>query len=383
MMMRYRQLMFLSAALVVTVLTAAACSSGAADSTADAAAATPVVVQLAPENVATAIVADITSGPFVTGQLTPVREATVRAQVGGPLVSLTVDRGQSVRQGATIGRISARDLDASLASAEVAVTSATNALAVATSEAARTESLVKGGALAVRDLEQARNMVAGAEAQLASTQSREASVRQQLDDTIVRAPISGIVSERPANAGDIVSPGTALVTIVDPTSMRLEAAVTSDQVSLVQPGATVRFRIRNLSNDVVTGTIERLSPVADPITRQITIFVTLPNTSGRLIGGLFAEGRVESETRHGVIVPMSVVDETGPTATVTRIRNGKAERVTVELGIRQADAEVIEITSGIAEGDILIRGAAKTLSPGTPVRVVGLIPETAARPSGV
>ncbi len=381
--MRYRQLMFLSAALVVTVLTAAACSSGAADSTADAAAATPVVVQLAPENVATAIVADITSGPFVTGQLTPVREATVRAQVGGPLVSLTVDRGQSVRQGATIGRISARDLDASLASAEVAVTSATNALAVATSEAARTESLVKGGALAVRDLEQARNMVAGAEAQLASTQSREASVRQQLDDTIVRAPISGIVSERPANAGDIVSPGTALVTIVDPTSMRLEAAVTSDQVSLVQPGATVRFRIRNLSNDVVTGTIERLSPVADPITRQITIFVTLPNTSGRLIGGLFAEGRVESETRHGVIVPMSVVDETGPTATVTRIRNGKAERVTVELGIRQADAEVIEITSGIAEGDILIRGAAKTLSPGTPVRVVGLIPETAARPSGV
>jgi hypothetical protein len=77
------------------------------------------------------------------------------------------------------------------------------------------------------------------------------------------------------------------------------------------------------------------------------------------------------------------VDETGPTATVTRIRDGKAERVTVTLGIRQSEAELIEIRSGLAEGDVVILGAAKTLSPGTPVRVVGAIPPTAAFPSGI
>lgn len=372
----------LTAALAATALTLAACGNSSPEAS-TAAAPSPAVVQLAPENVVTATVADITSGPFVSGQLTPAREATVRAQVGGPLVSLTVDRGQVVKANAVIGRIAARELDDAMASAQVAVKSAENSLTVARSEAARTESLVKGGALAARDLEQARNVVAVAEAQVAAAKARERAVWQQLDDTVVKAPISGVVSDRPASAGDIVSPGTPIVTIIDPSSLRLEAAVTSDQVTLVRPGAKVRFRIRGLTNELVTGTIDRLSPTADPITRQVTIFVTLPNTGGRLIAGLFAEGRVDAETRRGVIVPIAAVDETGPTATVTRVRDGKAERVTVTLGIRQSEAELVEVRSGVAEGDVLILGAAKTLSPGTPVRVVGVIPKTAAFPAGI
>jgi RND family efflux transporter MFP subunit len=343
----------------------------------------PAVVQLAPENVATAAVADLTSGPFVSGQLTPSREATVRAQTGGSLVSLTVDRGRVVSAGQIIGRIAARDLDDARASAQAAVKAAENALTVARSEAARTEALVKGGALAARDLEQARNMVAGAEAQLAAARAREKSSAQALDDTNVRAPISGIVSDRPANAGDIVSPGTALVTIIDPSSMRLEAAVSSDQIALVRPGAKVQFRVRGLSSEVFTGTIDRLSPSADPVTRQVTIFVTLPNIGGKLIAGLFAEGRVDAETRRGVIVPLGAVDESGPTAVVTRIRDGKAERVQVTLGLRQSEAELVEVLTGIAEGDVVILGAARTLAPGTPVRVVGPVTPTAAMPSGL
>lgn len=343
----------------------------------------PAVVQLAPENVATASIADLTSGPFVSGQLTPSREATVRAQTGGSLVTLNVDRGRSVSAGQIIGRIAARDLDDALASAQAAVKSAENALTVARSEAARTEALVKGGALAARDLEQARNMVAGAEAQVAAAKAREKSTWQALDDTNVRAPISGVVSDRPASAGDIVSPGTPLVTIIDPSSMRLEAAVSSDQIALVKPGAKVQFRVRGLSSDVFTGTIDRLSPSADPVTRQVTIFVTLPNIGGKLIAGLFAEGRVDAQTRRGVIVPLGAVDETGPTAVVTRIRDGKAERVAVTLGLRQSEAELVEVLSGIAEGDVVILGAARTLAPGTPVRVVGPVTPTAPMPSGL
>lgn len=379
--MRYMRNVLLIAGLGALAAGSVACGGNAAPEA--AVDSSPAVVQLAPENVATAAIADLTSGPFVSGQLTPAREATVRAQTGGPLVSLTVDRGRAVRAGEIIGRIAARDLDDAMASAQVAVKSAENALTVARNEAARTESLVKGGALAARDLEQARNMVAAAEAQLAAARSRETSVRQALDDTNVRAPITGVVSDRPASAGDIVSPGTPLVTIIDPSSMRLEAAVASDQISQVRPGAKVRFRVRGLSTDVFTGTIDRLSPSADPVTRQIMIFVTLPNLGGKLISGLFAEGRVDAETRRGVIVPLGAVDESGPTPLVTRIRDGKAERVPVTLGLRQSEAELVEITNGIAAGDVVILGAARTLSSGTPVRVVGAVPPTAPMPSGV
>lgn len=364
-------------------LSALATACGGDEAPPAAAENAPAVVQLAPENVATASIADLTSGPFVSGQLTPSREATVRAQTGGSLVTLNVDRGRNVSAGQIIGRIAARDLDDALASAQAAVKSAENALTVARSEAARTEALVKGGALAARDLEQARNMVAGAEAQVAAAKAREKSTWQALDDTNVRAPISGVVSDRPANAGDIVSPGTPLVTIIDPSSMRLEAAVSSDQIALVKPGAKVQFRVRGLSSDVFTGTIDRLSPSADPVTRQVTIFVTLPNIGGKLIAGLFAEGRVDAETRRGVIVPLGAVDESGPTAVVTRIRDGKAERVQVTLGLRQSEAELVEVLSGIAEGDVVILGAARTLAPGTPVRVVGPVTPTAPMPSGL
>lgn len=378
--MRSRSIVAFVGGLGVAVL-ATACGGGEAPPVAVDNA--PAVVQLAPENVATAVIADLTSGPFVSGQLTPSREATVRAQTGGSLVSLTVDRGRTVSAGQVIGRIAARDLDDARTSAQAAVKAAENALTVARSEAARTEALVKGGALAARDLEQARNMVAGAEAQLAAAKAREKSSAQALDDTNVRAPISGIVSNRPANAGDIVSPGTPLVTIIDPSSMRLEAAVSSDQIALVKPGAKVQFRVRGLSSDVFTGTIDRLSPSADPVTRQVTIFVTLPNIGGKLIAGLFAEGRVDAQTRRGVIVPLGAVDESGPTALVTRIRDGKAERVPVTLGLRQSEAELVEVLSGIAEGDVVILGAARTLAPGTPVRVVGPVTPTAAMPSGL
>lgn len=354
------------AALAIT-LTVAGCSRPAESAAVESADAS--VVLLAPENVTTAAVGRIASGPIISGQLTPAREASVRAQVGGSLVALTVDRGQSVRAGAEIARISSRDLEATRASAQAAVRSAETALDVARSEADRTRNLVTGGALAARDLEQAQNGVSAAEAQVAAARARLTSVEQQLDDTSVKAPFAGIVSTRQASIGDIVAPGTELLTIIDPSSMRLEALVPSDQVPQLRPGSSVRFTIRGAPGEF-TGTIDRINPTADPVTRQVSCFVTLPNTGGRLIAGLFAEGRVDSVIRDGIVVPIAAVDETGVRPTITRVRADKAEVVPVTLGARQVDTERIEITGGVEAGDVLIVGSAKNVASGTSIRIV-------------
>jgi RND family efflux transporter MFP subunit len=295
----------------------------------------------------------------------------MRAQVGGSIVTLAVDRGQPVQEGAVVARISSRDLEATMASADAAVRSAETALTVATNEQQRTEVLVKGGALASRDLEQARNAVANADANLAAARARQRSAKQLLDDTTLRAPFSGLVSDRPASVGDVVTSGTAILTIVDPSSLRLEALVPSDQIAQVKPGARVTFTIRGQPGRTFTGRVERLGATADPVTRQVPIFVTLPNTGGAVIAGLFAEGRVEAATRKGIVVPLSAVDETGPVPTVTRIRDGKAERVSVELGLRQGELERVEIIKGLNAGDVVITGSAKGIAPGTAVTVVG------------
>ncbi|MEO5568906.1 MAG: efflux RND transporter periplasmic adaptor subunit, partial [Gemmatimonadaceae bacterium] len=199
-------------------------------------------------------------------------------------------------------------------------------------------------------------------------QARLTSARQQISDTILRAPISGIVSARTANTGDVVAPGTPLFTVIDPSSMRLEASVQSDQLALLRVGAPVEFTVRGYPQ-TFTGRIERISPAADPVTRQVSIFVTIPNTGGRLIGGLFAEGRVNAETHRGLAVPIDALDESGATPSVSRVRDSKVERVQVKVGRRDDERGLVEITSGLNEGDQVLVGAVKSIAAGTQVQI--------------
>jgi RND family efflux transporter MFP subunit len=315
--------------------------------------------------------AEIRTGPLLSGELRAAREATVRAKMPGSVLEVRAEEGQTVQRGAVIARIEARPLQDALLSSQSAVRSAEQSLAVAEREAERTASLVKGGALAERDLELSRTAVTGAQAQLADARARLASVRQQLDDAVVTAPIGGVVSGRPVNAGDVVSPGTLMATIIDPSSMLLEASVPSEALAALKLGTPVEFEVRGYPGQTFDGHIERIAPSADPVTRQVTIFVDVPNTRGQLVAGLFAEGRVTSERRQAIVVPATAVDTGGQNPWVLRLRDGKAERVTVQLGVRDDRSERIEIRSGVAAGDVLLIGAARAVTPGTPVTVAG------------
>lgn len=350
---------------------------GGDDKAAEAPAAAPPAVQIGAESVSTARLEEIRTGPAISGQLSAATQATVRAEVGGSLLRLTAQEGETVRKGQVLAEISARDLRDAVSSADVAVSSAETALKTTQTEAERTARLVEGGALAQRDLDTSRNAVANAESQLAAARARAASARSQLGDTVVRAPIDGVVSARPANSGDVVSTGTPLYTIIDPSSMRLEASVPSDQIGGLKVGAPVAFSVRGY-DDSFTGTIERISPAADPATRQVPIFVSIPNTGGRLIAGLYAEGRIETTARRALVVPGTAVDTTSASPTITRVVGGKAERVTVTLGLRDRDSERVEVTSGLADGDVVLIGAARGVTPGTPVTIER--PGTPARP---
>jgi len=328
-------------------------------------------VSIGRESVVTVSAAEIRTGPLLSGELRAAREATVRAKMPGSVLEVRAEEGQTVQRGAVIARIEARPLQDALLSSQSAVRSAEQSLAVAEREAERTASLVKGGALAERDLELSRTAVTGAQAQLADARARLASVRQQLDDAVVTAPIGGVVSGRPVNAGDVVSPGTLMATIIDPSSMLLEASVPSEALAALKLGTPVEFEVRGYPGQTFDGHIERIAPSADPVTRQVTIFVDVPNTRGQLVAGLFAEGRVTSERRQAIVVPATAVDTGGQNPWVLRLRDGKAERVTVQLGVRDDRSERIEIRSGVAAGDVLLIGAARAVTPGTPVTVTG------------
>jgi RND family efflux transporter MFP subunit len=333
-----------------------------------AGAAEAPAVQIGPENIVTVTRDRIVTGPIVSGELRAAREATVRAEIGGPIEEVRVEEGQSVRRGALLGRIEVSSLDDSRRAARSTVRSAENQLDVARREAARTSELVEAGALAVRDLDLARASVAAAEAQLAEAQARLVGVETQIGNALIHAPIAGIVSSRPVNLGDVVSPGTALVTIIDPSSMRLDASVPSHALASVRVGATVRFEVGGYDRPF-EGRIERINPRADPITRQVPIYVAIPNVGGRLVAGLFAEGRLVDQSEEGLVVPSNAVNTSGTSPWVLRVRDGRTEKVDVTLGVRDERTERLLVTAGVAEGDILLRGPAQGITPGTPVRV--------------
>jgi RND family efflux transporter MFP subunit len=223
--------------------------------------------------------------------------------------------------------------------------------------------------VAERTLEAARNEVVRLESEVAGARSRLSSARKILGDATVAAPISGVVAARPVNAGDVVAPGTPLYTIVDPSSIQLEASVPSESLTAVRVGAAVTFQVRGYPDQAFTGRIERISPTADPATRQVPIWVTVDNRSGRLVAGLFADGRVTQEARRGLVLPLSVIADPGTTPTVLRIRDGKVERVTVRLGLVDAQNERAEVVEGLSDGDMLLTGVAQGVTPGTQVRV--------------
>jgi RND family efflux transporter MFP subunit len=325
-------------------------------------------LQVGAENVLTVTRDRIVAGPLISGELRAAREATVRAEVGGSMLQVTVEEGQAVRKGALLGRIETATLDDMRQSAASALKNAQSQLDVAQREAERTAQLVAAGALAARDLEVARSNVTAAEAQVADARARLQSAQKQLGDTVLHSPIAGIVSDRPVNVGDVVSPGTALFTIIDPSSMRLEASVPSEALAALRVGAPVEFTVRGYEAPF-EGRIDRISPQADPATRQVPIFVSVGNPGGRLVAGLFAEGRVVSEAAEGLIVPLNAVKTSGDAAWVLRVNGGKAEKVAVTLGLRDPRTERVQIVSGVNEGDVLLRGAAQGITPGTAVNI--------------
>jgi RND family efflux transporter MFP subunit len=329
----------------------------------------PEAVQVGSENVVPVTTGMVIVGPIISGELKAEKEATIRAEVGGSMVEVAVLEAQAVQKGALLGRIETRTLEDAKLSASSAVRSAENQLDVARREVERTQKLVNAGAVAARDLDQVQSAATAAEAQLADAKARLASAERALADTVIRAPFQGIVSRRAVNTGDVVSSGTELFTIIDPSSMRLEASVPSDDLRALRVGATVEFTVRGYDTPF-QGRIERIAPQADATTRQVPIYVAIPNVGGRLVAGLFAEGRVVSQSASGIVVPTNAVNTADPSMPwVLRVTDGKTERVNVTLGLRDPRAELVNIASGLNEGDVLLRGASQGITPGTPVKV--------------
>lgn len=365
--MRHRLSIYLPYLSLALTLTGAI--TGCKRNTAEAADTKTQQLVIGTENIAIARQGSVTNGPAISGSLVPELDASVRAQVSGSVLSTSADIGQSVTKGQTLARIDAGGLQDAYLSARAAVASAQSTYDIAARDLQRNQTLLGAGAIAQRDLETAQRTASSASAALEDAKSRLALAQKNFENTRITAPFNGVVSQKSVGPGDVVQPGSAMFTIVEPSSMRLEASVPSDQLSMVRLGTDVAFTVTGYPDREFHGKVTRVSPSVDPATRQVQIIVSIPNIGNTLVGGLYADGRISSATRHGIVVPTAAIDTRMQRPAVLKVHDGKVERIDVTLGMRDPNAETVEIASGVNPGDTLLVAAAQGITPGTPVRV--------------
>jgi len=351
--------------------------AGCADRSRGAEAEAPAPVVIGPENIA--IVGDtlLMDGPPISGTLGAEREARVRSELGGSILRVDVEPGQRVSAGTVLAQIEPQTAREQAAFADALVRSLQNDLRLQQRNLERDTRLAAAGALSARAVESDSLAVAQAEAALAEANARQVVAERTLARSTVRAPFAGVVSERLVSVGDVVQNGTELFTIVDPSSLRLEAQLPAQALGGLAVGTPVQFTVSGFQDRRLTGRVTRIYPAVDPATRQVRILVTVPNPGQQLVVGLFAEGRVVTAERRALTVPKAAVDLRGVRPMVSQVKDGRLMRTEVVLGLEDVVTEMVEVTAGLAAGDTIVLGSSRGIPAGTPIRVQDVAERTA------
>jgi multidrug efflux pump subunit AcrA (membrane-fusion protein) len=340
----------------------------------------------------------------VTGSLAADEQAEVSAETAGRVIETPIERGTRVAAGTVLIRISAAETSAQLQEAEANaaqiearlglapgqpfdpdrvpdVRTAKAALDLAEAEFDRIRSLLDEKVVSRSEYDQRRTQVDSARQQLQSARNgaeqsyraleaaraRIALARKSVADTAVRAPFAGIVAERLVSVGDYVTRGTRAATVVRIDPMRVELTVPEQAVSLVKVGQPVRLTVDAYPGEEFSARIRFVSPSLAADRRALTVEAIAPNADGRLKPGLFVTASIQQpQDAPALLIPATAIETVSGTSRVYVVKDDKAEERIITTG--QKAGEKVEVTSGVAQGEVVALDPRGRLTDGMPVR---------------
>jgi HlyD family secretion protein len=345
--------------------------------------------------------ADLPLRAQATGYLEPWRKVTIQAETAGRVLNRTVEEGGCVGAGSLLVLLDDREQRIALEEAQAEWLKNQAAYAVnyqgeepakarslapaagSSDEILRLERLAAEGLLPKRALDEARRRyetdrllsgarqgdVRAASSGLAQSEQRVERSRLAIEKTRITSPFSGCVADLKVEAGQQIAPGEALMTLLQDDRLKVDVDVLEADIVRVRRGAPARVRIPSAGNLVLEGSVYTVNPRIDPETGTGRVTVAIANPRHLLLTGLFASIELETDRlRHRLVVPASALLVRQGRDLVFRIENGKAFWTYVQVGAKSGD--LVEITDGLSEGDLVASGGHFALAHEAPVEAV-------------
>ncbi len=330
------------------------------------------VLEFLPREVLTTEPVELHQTLALSGSLRAVQQAIVKARLAADVREVVAREGEAVKAGQVLVRMDATEYQARVEQARGNLNAALAQRDIANKTRDNNRALLEKGFISRNAFDNAASQLAVAEANVEAARGALDQVKKLLNDTVIRAPITGLIASRSVQPGEKVSPDNRLLEIVNLDLMEMEASVPTNDIARVVVGQQVRLRIEGLP-DAFSGRVTRINPATQPGSRSILVYVQIANPQHILRVGMFAEAQLSLLTKKNVLaLPQSAIHKDSNGATVYVIDNGKLLKAPVTLGIegRSGETPLVEISGGLAFGAQVVRSDMGNLLQGTAVRVV-------------
>lgn len=305
----------------------------------------------------------------ITGTLSALTTVTVKAKVAGELVEVTVREGQRVEWGQLLARIDQTEVQARVAARSADTEAVRAQLMLAQKNRLTQKALLDKNFISQNAFDTTQSGYDVAVARLRAAEADLVSAKKTLGDSTLAAPFSGIVSERHAQPGERVALDAKVISIVDLSTLTLEAPVPASNIAQVKIGQPVAFRVDGFGERSFEGRIERMNPATATGSRSISVYALVQNNDGLLRGGLFAQGELILERMENAIaVPASSVREEIGQTFVYAIENGRLHRRPIKIGPSDGNGTV-QVLEGLAAGDRIVKSNLGQLRDASTVQV--------------
>ena len=324
----------------------------------------PLSIELSESDIAVAQTMTMSQGVLVTGTLKAVRTAMVKARVAGELVMLEVREGDAVKMGQIVARVDNTEYLARQRQAQQQAEAARAQVDVAQRQFDNNNALVNQGFISKTALDTSIANLNGAKASYQAALSALDVSTKALNDSVLKAPLNGFVSQRFVQPGERVAPEARIIEIVDLSQLELEATLTSAEAMNVKVGQIAKLNVEGTSQEV-SARVLRINPSAQTGSRSVLVYLGL-QSHPLLRQGVFVQGSLGTQKVQAVVVPLESVrsDKTKPY--VQTLQDNQVVHLQVELGAKgEADGKAVMALKEIKEGTRVLAPSAGAVRDGT------------------